>query len=264
MLAELDDLNEGTDPDRISAEWDFWIRNNYADPPSGYTGVPRLIYGREDQQKIRTMRITLNEYGDIDGKHAADYLPNAGTARTSPFLAINRSKYHNPEENHAFAVTDGGLNANALYKLAIEPPPYYDIDTWSDPQSLEQVATRPRSVIARALGMPRFLWHLPGTIPDTNVVEIVSNTSELEEYALDEYPCLTFNPAEGNYGGGDYLDTWLTYRNVFIAFVAPGGDPGPEWDMDCDGVKYIEDNQGNEIRDPGDLVPTIVFKQIDP
>ena len=48
-------------------------------------------------------------------------------------------------------------------------------------------------------------------------------------------------------------------------------DPGPDWDTDDDGESdwYINeqlqrDLYGNPLRDPGDLIPTIIFKQVDP
>ena len=67
------------------------------------------------------------------------------------------------------------------------------------------------------------------------------------------------------------MDFWLTGCDVFIACTDNGGDPGYDpfdghgWDRDDDGVYYIIDpDTGQPIRDPDDIVPTIIFKQVDP
>jgi hypothetical protein len=41
----------------------------------------------------------------------------------TPFMMINRSKYHVPGENHAFAVTNYG---DALYTLKLQKSPGYN------------------------------------------------------------------------------------------------------------------------------------------
>ncbi len=269
----LDNLY-GAAYDRISADWDQWIRNNQGDLPSGYSGVPRLVYGRKDLKKIRSMRITLDIYpgseGNIVGKHEVKDLPDAGLQPGKPFMSINRSKYHDPIATHAFAASATAATFNVQYKLALSGPPNYDTDNWSQPEEIESWVS---GLAVRPVGSPRLVWSAGGG-------KVMSNTGEIDPSGLTE-PRIALNPYDGEYEGPDYWKSSIKARNVFVCFSATGGDPdynpalGYGWDTDGDGciwVKYYDytectdppDEDPEAIRDPGDLVPTIIFKQVDP
>jgi hypothetical protein len=248
----LDDLLSGTGPDRISADLDQWIRNNQGNLPSGYSGVPRLVYGRTDQKKIRTMRITLSSNGEVFGIHADGYLPDAGIEPGTPYMSINRSKQHDPIATHAFAAMETATIAGAQYTLSLSGA-YYDTDDWSDPEEIESWVS---GLVVRPVGSPRVVW---GKAP----YPIMSNTGEIDSYG-ETVPRIALDPYQGKYDGPNYWNTWITARNVFVCFSATGGNPGPNWDTDGDGVTQEYDPVLGWIRDQGDLVPTIIFKQGDP
>lgn len=111
-------------------------------------------------------------------------------------------------------------------------------------------------LVVRPVGSPRLVW---GKAP----YPIMSNTGEIDSHGESE-PRIAVDPYHGKYGGGDYRDTSIKARNVFVCFSATGGDPGPNWDTDGDGNTQEYDEEFGWIRDQGDLVPTIIFKQVDP
>jgi len=168
-------------------------------------------------------------------------------------MSINRSEYHEPEASHAFAAT-GSAATNVQYKLELSGT-YYDTDDWSDPEEIESWVS---GLVVRPVGSPRLVFGKAAPYP------IMSNTGEIDPSGLTE-PRIAVNPYDGEYGGGDYRDTWITARNVFVCFSATGGNPGPNWDTNGDGEWRVWDDELNDwIRDQGDLVPTIIFKQVDP
>ncbi len=210
------------------------------------------------------MRITLDtdlgSEGEVVGKHEVKDLPDAGLQPGKPYMSVNRSEYHDAEATHAFAAT-GSAVTNVQYKLALSGPPNYDTDDWSDPEEIESWVS---GLVVRPLGSPRTIW------PDTNN-SVMSNSGQLEMFSsLPSDPCISVNQSSGKYEGTTYRDTYLSLRDVYICFADIGGDPG--WDTDGDGytdwyepgVGYILDPYGNRLRDPGDLVQTIIFKQVDP
>ena len=175
-------------------------------------------------------------------------------------MSINRSEYHEPEASHAFAASATGVT-NVQYKLALSGT-YNDTDDWSDPEEIESWVS---GLVVRPVGSPRLVW---GKAP----YPIMSNTGEIDPSGLTE-PRIALNPYDGEYEGPDYWKSSIKARNVFVCFSATGGNPGPNWDTDGDGciwVKYYDytecTNQSDPdgIRDPGDIVPTIIFKQVDP
>jgi len=92
----------------------------------------------------------------------------------------------------------------------------------------------------------------------------MSNTGEIDPSGLTE-PRIALNPYDGEYEGPDYWKSSIKARNVFVCFSATGGNLGPNWDTNGDGEWRVWDNEINDwIRDPDDLVPTIIFKQVDP
>ncbi len=91
----------------------------------------------------------------------------------------------------------------------------------------------------------------------------MSNTGEIDPSGLTE-PSIAVNPYDGEYEGPDYWKSSIKARNVFVCFSATGGNPGPNWDTDGDGDWQEYDEEFGWIRDQGDLVPTIIFKQVDP
>lgn len=249
--------------DHIDVDWDCWVRNNMDSLPSGYTGVPRLVYTRIDpsdgKKKSWSVRISLEKEtgseGEIDEIHETYTLENSyGNVDydcTKPFMRINRSKFHNPEENHAFAISEMTYGSFE-YSLALSGI-YYDYDVWSQPN---KVISSPSGMVIRPVGSPRFSFPGEG--------RALTSSSEIDEKCSDNKPRIGVNMHTGHYGGGDYRDTWLVLRDVYACFTDSGGDPGPGWDMDGDGVIYEQDPDGNVYRDPDDLVTTIIFKQIDP
>ena len=99
----------------------------------------------------------------------------------------------------------------------------------------------------------------------------MSSTGELD-IEQNISPSIAVNPYYGKTTSTTYRDTYVMLRNVFICFNGNGGDPGPNWDTDGDGYTdwyisgqgYVYDAYGNKMRDPDDLVNTIIFKQVDP
>ncbi len=177
-------------------------------------------------------------------------------------MSINRSEYHEPEASHAFAASATGVT-NVQYKLALSGT-YYDTDDWSQPEEIESWVS---GLVVRPVGSPRLVFGKAAPYP------IMSNTGEIDSHGESE-PRIALNPYHGKHGGGDYLDTSIKARNVFVCFSATGGDPGPGWNTDGDLSPYLLDQDDNPIpdpndptkylRDPDDLVPTIIFKQVDP
>lgn len=144
------------------------------------------------------------------------------------------------------------------YKLA-RSGAQYDTDTWSDPE----VGHTAGGLEIRPLGSPRTIWPYYEN-------SIMSNSGQLEMFSsLPSDPCISVNQSSGKYEGTTYRDTYLSLRDVYICFADIGGDPG--WDTDGDGeTDWYEDGEpvldpnGEPLRDPGDLVQTIIFKQVDP
>ena len=61
------------------------------------------------------------------------------------------------------------------------------------------------------------------------------------------------------------MDFWLTGCDVFVAFVDRMGDPGPGWDTNNNQVYQVYDPRtGQYVRNSGDIIPTIIIKQVDP
>jgi len=143
------------------------------------------------------------------------------------------------------------------YKLA-RSGAYYDTDNWSQPEEIESTLTNQISgLLVRPVGSPRLVW-----LGSSH--KVMSNTGEIDPSGLTE-PRIALNPYDGEYEGPDYWKSSIKARNVFVCFSATGGNLGPNWDTNGDGEWRVWDNEINDwIRDPDDLVPTIIFKQVDP
>jgi hypothetical protein len=253
--------------DKISAEWDTWTINSDDSIPDGFSGLPRLLYLRKDdldgnKTKIRSVRVelkTVTDIGDIYGIDETNYLNSADITGDSShsFLTVDRSKYHSPTGNHAYATGEVNLNENH-YTLSLSGT-NYDTDSWSSPRSL---LTLSLGVVARPMGVSRTIW---GSLDITNAID--SDTGILELYHDDTWPCITLNPVNGGYedNGNGHRDAWVDNRDVYLAFETKTGDPGPGWDTNDDGDNEKWDATLQQyVRDPGDIAPIIIFKKVDP
>ena len=100
-------------------------------------------------------------------------------------------------------------------------------------------------MVIRPFGSPRQLYG------QQNYNPLLCNTGLLE-FDVGGFPHISVDPtAGGHLSGGGYRDTWIEARDVFLTFANKLGNPG--WDINNDG----------DI-DEEDMVPVIVFKQVEP
>jgi hypothetical protein len=100
---------------------------------------------------------------------------------------------------------------------------------------------------------------------------------------MKEDQTLNVHSSMNQYDGKKSSSTvwWPDGTDVYVSFIDIGGDPGYSysstpldnhgWDLDGDGpwiminpTTPLLDPNGYPIRDPDDLVPTVVFKKVDP
>ena len=95
-----------------------------------------------------------------------------------------------------------------------------------------------------------------------------SNYGTLDPSIPDQVPRIAVNPYEGGYQSSRLVKMWVDALDVSVALMDNSYDPGTtnnKWDMDEDGYTFIPHPiTGQVIRDPGDLMPTIIFKKVSP
>ena len=151
-------------------------------------------------------------------------------------------------------------------------------DDWSAPLGVENEITCPRGVIMRGVGNPRYTWR---DGDDDNILE--SNLGKIEIWSQDNEPEITLNPSFGERKAtGNYNNTYINGRDAYCTFIMNHAvDPGyvdstnpldrHGWDLSGNGEYWVKvnnvivlDDNGNPIREPEDLIPTIVIKKVDP